>query len=211
MQNNGLHNHLRKLTQSVFTGNSKAYFFESKSISGVRLSAHVVEAEDTIKNYHHEDKTGPWDLVVLQGQSQEPINEKGADGFKDAARRLDEKIRNAGSRSAFFMTWAYKNAPEMTKPLSDAYTRLGNELSALVVPVGLAFDLARDRDPNMELYAKDKRHPSLLGTYLAANVFFATLYGKSPVGASYTAGLNNLEAKFAQITAWKTVQNYFGK
>jgi hypothetical protein len=103
------------------------------------------------------------------------------------------------------MTWAYQNKPDMTRPLADAYTRMGNEIKALVVPVGLAFELARRRNPDMKIYADDKRHPSLLGTYLTANVFFAALYGQSPVGASYTAGLNAAEVAFAQQTAWQAV------
>jgi hypothetical protein len=49
-----------------------------------------------------------------------------------------------------------------------------------------------------------------LGTYLAANVFFATLFGESPVGSSYTAGLSDKQAAFAQSVAWHTVQQYFG-
>jgi hypothetical protein len=107
------------------------------------------------------------------------------------------------------MTWAYKAAPQMIGPLSDAYTGVGSELDALVVPVGLAFARAGWSNPTMELYAGDGKHPSLLGTYLAASVFFATFYGKSPVGASYTAGLSAREAKFAQTIAWEIVQEYF--
>ena len=207
--NKGLHNHLRKLTQSVFPGSSGEFFFHSKTKGGARLSDHVSGAEDVIKNYSHEKKHGPWDLVVLQGQSSEPVRTGGADRFKKAARKLNRRIRASGSQTAFFMTWAYKGRPEMATALNHAYTRVGENLDALVVPVGLAFDLARHSNPAMELYARDGKHPSLLGTYLAANVFFATLYGTSPVGASYTAGLSEREAVFAQSIALKAVQDYF--
>jgi hypothetical protein len=37
------------------------------------------------------------------------------------------------------------------------------------------------------------------------------VHGKSPVGLSYTAGINPELAKFLQETAWDTVRNYFGK
>lgn len=209
--NNSLHNHVRKLVRSVFTENPKAFFFKSMTISGSYLKDHALGAEGMIKSYSHKKKKGPWGLVVLQGQSREPINKKKMEKFQSTARLLDEKIRQSGSKTVLFMTWAYKNKPEMAQPLADAYTRMGNELKALVIPVGLAFDLARSSDPEMELYAKDKKHPSLLGSYLAANVFFATLYGKSPVGAPYSAGLSAKEAAFAQNIAWKTVQKYFGR
>jgi hypothetical protein len=71
-RNNSLHNHLRKLTQSVFTANSEAYYFEAMTTLGARLSLHARTAGDTIKNHQHQKETGPWDLVVLQGQSREP-------------------------------------------------------------------------------------------------------------------------------------------
>ena len=206
--NKGVEHHLSKLTQSVFAGASSVFFFKSMTKGGARLSDHVRRAEDMITNFSHKKKNGPWDLVVLQGQSSEPLYGSRAVDFEDAARQLDGMIRAAGSRTAFFMTWAYKSRPQMTGPLSDAYTGVGRELDALVVPVGLAFASARSSNPTMELYAGDGKHPSLLGTYLAASVFFATLYGKSPVGASYTAGLSARQVKFAQTIAWKTVRDY---
>ncbi len=209
--NNGLNNHLRKLTQSVFTGSSGVFFFKSMTKGGARLSHHVRAAENMITKFSHKKKNGPWDLVVLQGQSQEPIGGNSADGFEQAARQLDGIIRSSGSRTAFFMTWAYKAAPQMIGPLSDAYTGVGSELGALVVPVGLAFARAGWSNPTMELYAGDGKHPSLLGTYLAACVFFATFYEKSPVGASYTAGLSARKVKFAQTIAWEIVQEYLEK
>ena len=37
------------------------------------------------------------------------------------------------------------------------------------------------------LFVTDGSHPSEAGTYLAASVFYATLYGKSPVGLPATS------------------------
>ena len=79
------------------------------------------------------------------------------------------------------------------------------------MPVGLVLERARLANPSMELYAADGKHPSKLGSYLAASVFFAALYGESPQGASYTAGLNDEAASFAQTIAWETVQAFFNR
>jgi serine protease Do len=64
--------------------------------------------------------------------------------------------------------------------------------------------------PEVNLYAADKRHPSLAGTYLAASTVYATILKKSPVGLSYSAGLDAGVAKGLQAIAWETVQGYFG-
>ncbi|MFT6581889.1 MAG: hypothetical protein ACJAU6_002330 [Alphaproteobacteria bacterium] len=209
--NNSLHNHLRKLTKSLIPKKKKKFFFKSMTISGSYLSDHAMSAEGMISRYTHKKKKGPWELVVLQGQSREPINPKKSEKFKSAAKSLDAMIQKAGAKTVLFMTWAYKAKPEMAGPLRDAYTKLGNELKALVVPTGVAFERARTENPTMELYAKDGKHPSVLGTYLVANVFFSALYGQSPVGAKYTAGLTPEEALFAQNTAWQAVSEYYGR
>src|SRR5262249_61988481 len=95
--------------------------------------------------------------------------------------------------------------------LAEAYTVPGTPNTALVTPAGLAFARARQRQPELNLYAPDKRHPSLAGTYLAACTTFAALTGKTPVGNSYLAGIDEPTAKFLQEIAWETVQDYYGK
>jgi hypothetical protein len=62
--------------------------------------------------------------------------------------------------------------------------------------------------PDVELYEPDNRHPTLAGTYLGTATTYAVLYGKSPVGLAYTAGLNADVAKYLQTVAWETVQAY---
>ena len=67
------------------------------------------------------------------------------------------------------------------------YGDVGTEIQALVIPVGLAFEVAYQRYPNLKLHHSDGTHPSLLGTYLAACTTYAALYGRSPVGNAYRA------------------------
>jgi hypothetical protein len=95
--------------------------------------------------------------------------------------------------------------------LAEAYTIAGNANNALVIPAGLAFARAVSKQPELNLYAPDKRHPSLAGTYLATCVVFAALTGRSPVGSSYLANIDAQTASFLQNVAWDTVQEYYGK
>ena len=76
--NNSLHNHFRKLTQSLEPEREKAFFFKSMTISGSDLADHAMGAEGMISAYKHKKKKGEWDFVVLQGQSREPIDKKKA-------------------------------------------------------------------------------------------------------------------------------------
>jgi hypothetical protein len=48
-------------------------------------------------------------------------------------------------------------------------------------------------------------HPTRSGTYLAACVFYAALFGESPEGLEYTGGLGSGEAAILQSIAAETV------
>jgi hypothetical protein len=78
-----------------------------------------------------------------------------------------------------------------------------------VIPAGLAFARSVSLRPDVNLYAPDKRHPSLAGTYLAAATSYAALFKRSPVGSSYTAGLDAAVARHLQTVAWETVQSFY--
>ncbi len=143
--------------------------------------------------------------------SQCPVHLQLKSVFHEYARKQSDTVRKYGARPVFLMTWAYKDKPEMTAQLAEEYTVAGNSNDALVVPAGLAFARAIGKRPGLELYQPDKRHPSLMGTYLAACTTYAALYGKSPVGNAYTAGIDAQTANFLQMVAWETVQNYIGK
>lgn len=199
--NNGLSTHYRNLVQSAFTDAATTGRIRMMTISGGRLSEHYAGLRFMLNDYD-------WDVVVLQGYSNEPIMAESAASFRDSARTSAGKVRADGAEPVLFMTWAYSDKPGMTSALSDAYRSIGNELDVQVVPVGLAFAQATEARPDIELRISDKKHPTVAGTYLAACVFFAALTEMSPEGLSYRAGLPADVATFLQSTAWNAVKNY---
>lgn len=152
-----------------------------------------------------------FDTVLVMDCSQCPIHPELKSVFQEYVKKDSDIAKKHGTRLALFMSWAYKDKPEMTAQLAEAYTTEGNKNDALVVPAGLAFAKAISKRPELEFYQPDKRHPTLIGTYLAACTTMAALYKKSPVGNSYTAGLDPALALFLQTTAMETVQEYYGK
>jgi hypothetical protein len=152
-----------------------------------------------------------FDGVIMMDCSQCPVHPQLKSVFTEFAKKQSQTVASYGARPIFFMSWAYKDKPEMTAQLAEAYTVAGNANDALVIPAGLAFARAIAKRPDLELYVPDKRHPSLAGTYLAACTVFAALTKKSPVGSTYHAGLDADLAKFLQAIAWETVQAYYGR
>lgn len=162
-----------------------------------------------------------WDYVVLQEQSQLgalPTSE----GFTDVAAASLAYTMQGSSECAypvFYMTWGRKfgDAPNCTwyppvctyagmqQELRNNYTQLALDNEGYVSPVGVAWQQVRAQHPGIELYQPDESHPSVAGTYLAACVFYCTLFRQSCVGASFTSTVPPANAAVLQAIASSTV------
>jgi hypothetical protein len=217
--NNSLHGHVRNLAAAAKLHPVPRAV--SITISGSGFDWHDVDSyfrPDAVSRYSFVgdneirfNKPGQrlFDLAVLMDCSQCPIHPTLKAVFTEYAKKHADTVRKHGAQPVFFMSWAYADKPEMTAQLAEAYTRAGNDNKAYVIPAGLAFARSIAARPELNLYAPDKRHPSLAGTYLAACTVYAALHGKSPVGLTYTAELEPTVARHLQTVAWETVQAYY--
>lgn len=199
--NNSLHNHYRKLLRSGRPDLANDGRVRTLTISGGRLPEHRAGLTSMLAAER-------WDVVVLQGHSRGPIEDNTDGAFREAARDYVAMIREAGAEPVFFMTWAYTGKPGMTALLDAAYSGIGRETGARVVPVGLTFARVTEERPDIALRIADARHPTVAGTYLAACTFYAFLNRGSPEGIEYDAGLGRDTAAYLQRVAWDTVQAY---
>ena len=120
---------------------------------------------------------------------------------------MDDIAQGAGvAKGTLFLH--YRTKEDLFFHAFATFRAAGKANGAQVIPVGLAFARAIAMKPDLELYVADKRHPTLAGTYLAACTSYAALYGKSPVGLSYIAGLPADTARLLQTAAWETVQAF---
>src|SRR3954454_20817065 len=219
--NNSMHSHVLGMERAADPSHKQDYRATSVTISGSGFDWHDVASyfrPNAIGNYSFDEQNNVvfnrleklFDVAIMMDCSQCPIHPKLKTVFTDFAKKGSDAARAAGARPVFFMSWAYADKPEMTAQLAEAYTVAGNDNDAFVIPAGLAFAESLARRPELNLYANDKRHPSLLGTYLAAATTYAALYRETPVGNAYTAGIDVETARFLQTVAWDTVQDYFG-
>jgi hypothetical protein len=130
---------------------------------------------------------GGWDFVVLQDHSQQAVD--APEKLQAAATRFAARIRKTGAEPLFYLTWARRHLPEMQEAITASYLRVAAILNVRITPVGPAWQAALAADPKLPLHVEDRSHPSLLGTYLTACVFYATLTGASPVGLPHTLRL----------------------
>jgi hypothetical protein len=185
---------------------------ELASAAGTRLEHRLISAGGASLRMHWNKgealraiRAGGYDYVVLQEQSTLPV--KNAQRMHENVRLFDVEIRGAGARTALYMTWARRHAPESQSAITDAYASVGQEIGATVVPAGVAWERFLRAHDRPVLHDRDGSHPTPAGTYLAACVFFATLFGRTPVGLPASVdGLTPADAKLMQRTAWATVK-----
>lgn len=196
---------------SLATSLGKEITIDSKTNGGYTFQNHTNDAL-TYSKIHSK----PWDVVVIQGQSQEP-------SFPDAqvdtqtipfAVQLSDSIwaNNACSNVMYYMTWGRENGDpqwtgintfeKMNTRLYNAYMRMADSSDrAMVSPVARVWSYVRANHPTINLYNADESHPSVEGTYLAACTFYASLFQQSPVGSNYYGGLNATTAEILQNAA----------
>ena len=173
----------------------------------------------------------PWDYIILQGQSQEPsfpFDQVNSQTLPYAVQLADSaKAIQPCSQVNYFMTWGRQNGDpqwdsintfdKMNGRLRDAYLRIADSANAAVSPVGVAWKYVRDNYPVINLYQQDGSHPSLTGSYLAACVFYTSLFHKSSVGSAYNPGIDHADALLIQqiasaivldsLSTWKLIHS----
>ena len=221
--NNGLHGHVGRIALGTAEAAAAAHRSTLLTIGGSGMDWHdlasYLRPGGGLGRYSfvgdNEVRFNPpgrqYDSVLLMDCSQCPVHPVLSKVFFEYAARHSATARANGVEPMFLMTWAYADKPEMTHGLADAYTQAGRQNDAHVIPAGLAFAASVARRPDVDLYAPDKRHPSLAGTYLAAATLLASVWDVNPVGSKYTAGLPAGVARHLQEVAWETTRRYHGR
>lgn len=184
-------------------------------------------------------QTGGFDIVIFQGQSFEPVSNPA--NMMKYGKRLAAEADKVGLRKIYYLTMAYEEPlgwmkkeskearrclklfPEMNDRLAKAYAKLARETGGDVAPVGLAWQMAYESVPEIELHAPDHSHANETGAYLTALVFYATIYGEAPVRMpsklrlksrkkgkmeSTEIRINSKTRKSLEILAWRACQEF---
>jgi len=167
-------------------------------------------------------KSNKWNYVVLQGVGvvmaypdsimQHP--------FYPAMKSLMKAItkNSPSTRTVFCLPWAFEDGMTWKKGWSDNYDEMQQKITSNtmdyaakmgfeVAPVGIAWSrvLSDKNYPLHYLHFTDWNHPTMNGSYLMACVLYSSMFQKSSVSISYTAGLDLEEALYFREMASKTV------
>lgn len=213
-------NNLPQLVYSIALAAGDSITYDSYTIGGYTFKNHFQDVQCLAKI-----NSQSWNYVVLQAQSQEPSFSDGQVMAQTYpfARKLDSaaKANNACCNVVFYETWGRKlgdqgNCPNF--PPVCTYTGMQNRLrkwykifadssNATMAPVGEAWRASIANTPTLELYDPDQSHPSLAGSYLAACVFYETLFQRSVLSNTFNPGLAAGTLSFLQQTAHNVLRD----
>jgi hypothetical protein len=162
---------------------------------------------------------GDWDVVVLQGQSQEPAiaeaDEAVRKEFLESAAELCRRVRAKSPKAKiyFYETWARHadywkatkkgpdvgaNPKEMQTRLRKWYGIVAKDNDATFVPCGDAWELNYASAAPVRLHTADHSHPEFVGTYLNALIFFGKIYDVKAPAPIWSGKLDEAQAKLMQ-------------
>jgi len=192
-----------------------AVYTEMIAPGGARLADHAASAQvlGAIRSGH-------WNYVVLQEQSLVPAVEQARqDQMVPAARLLAAEIRHAGARPVLYATWGRQagwpdgGLPDyaaMQARVTQAYCAVGEELRAIVAPVGDAWAMVFAEHPEIPLWQADGSHPTEQGTFLAANVLVAVLFHEVPQGLGARGSIPEVQVPALQAAAARAARGARG-
>lgn len=211
-------NSMPTMLQSFAAACGDTLIFDMSAPGGYTFQQHTTDATTLAKIVAQ-----PWDIVILQEQSQMP-------SFPPAqvetdvypfARKLDSLIHDHDTctQTMFMMTWGRKNGDAMNCAsypvvctyagmqgrLRESYMQMTTDNNAIVAPVGSAWKIVVDSFPTIDLYIADESHPSVPGSYLEACVLYNSIFHKKAKGCSYTSGLSASVVQTLQRLADKVV------
>ncbi len=213
-------NNLPQLIKDIALANGDTLVFDSNSPGGHTFNNHFNNATSLSKI-----NAQVWDCVILQAQSQEPSFSPGQVAAQTLpyAIKLDSVIKhnNACTETVFYETWGRKNGDAsncgayppictyigMQNRLRASYKLFADTTHAVMAPAGEAWRKSIAQNPTLELYSSDQSHPSLEGSYLTACVLYETLFHKSVLSNTYTAGVSATNVSFLQQIAHDVVND----
>jgi hypothetical protein len=160
----------------------------------LNLMIRNTEAANALKQQH-------WDYLVLQEQSEWTGSQARIEETYSAVNNWQQAARQIGATPILYETWAdkagsstytdqrsyfFRQTAEQVQENMDAQTSaLARHFDMAVVPVGRYWAYAEKQSNAPDLYARDRHHPSIAGSYLTALIFYRFFTGNALTQVTY--------------------------
>lgn len=213
-------NDMPKMFENIAKAKGQKVYVEKSTKSGASFQEHT-----TRQDLYKAIESRKWDVVVLQGYSRElsfPYEVIDTATMPYVNKLVDTiRYNNPCTKIYFYMTWGYAEGflereetntyTKMTERIADGYQYMGQIMNIPLVPVGKVWQDVRNQFPDIELYDKDRAHPSKNGSYATACTFYSALFDDSPQGVytgTVSAGIGSRLQKAAAKIVLPDPQKY---
>lgn len=191
-------NHQVNVTKTTRDGTSLAFHSRNKNLIS------IIES-------------GELDYIVLQENEKIPsIPIERDDFFFPIVRSLSASIQENGAQPILYMTWGYRDGfpdgdhptyASMQNAIAESHLMIADELDLPVAPVGIAWQRAHEQNPDLELWVEDGGHPTTIGMFLSASVFYAVIFDEDPTELPYSDefGIDEQTVEFLHSIASEVV------
>lgn len=212
------YNNMPQMVADIAASMGDTLEFDSHTVGGYRLQDHWNPGGDPCPG---KVKTGHWDYVVLQEQSQWPAYGQMGPSHPTyySAEAFNKIIHDSAKCTSvmFYMTWGYKdgdlnNCPNppfwctyegMDSVLRARYMQLADSFDATISPAGPVRRYIRANHPGIELYTADGSHPTVEGSYAVACAFYTALFKKDPTLVTFNSTIPAADAANIRAAAKK--------
>jgi len=220
----------------LFIGNSLTYYNDQPHLfwymaNSVGKKLYIDQA--TIPGAHMLDHLGSeftkdkissqkWDIVILQEAIDGIAFSENHAYIIDYLQEMKTLIlaNNSQTKIAYFLSWTLKRGYQQgyqfysyetfQKMLRDGTAAVSKKMDFMVAPVGWAWYKVIQEQPEIQLFNMDGSHPSFIGSYLGACVYFVMIFQESVVDNPFSVLINKNHANYQQETATKTVMDSLG-
>lgn len=162
-----------QLVSAMAATQNKVIITRKSTVGGAYLREHW-NSERGLKS-QEKIKKGHWDFVVIQNNSLSTI--QNPEDFKKYGKDFIELVKQTGAIPLLYVTWAREYNPLMQETITKSYKELAAQTNVRAIPVGPVWEKARKLRPDLGLFDPDGSHPSPIGTYLIASVFYRAISG----------------------------------
>ena len=199
------YNALPKVFAKLSSLNGKKAVVKTVARGGMRLSNH--SKNESVESLIQRES---FDWIVLQEQSTTPLTDQNQ--MYEAIRALHKVSKPRRSNLLLFLIWARKYAKNLNVKLGDQryfdrfatsedaqreltriHKAIADEINCEIAPVGNVWQEVHNKNHRLHLWESDRSHPTKVGSYITAMVFYASIYNALPIRHLATCPLNPIE------------------
>jgi len=150
---------------------------------GANLKDHFGKTPEA-DNPLHRLRTRPYDIVLIQGGASLHREDRKAI-FREYLPIFIAAARERGAAVVLAGTWSTARSIPATQIQIDHYREARQRFGTAYAPVGEAWKTVLAEKPDWAMHVDPTGHPSSLGVYLNACVYFAVFTGRSPEGLAF--------------------------